>query len=70
MITIYTTETCPKCKILKKKMDLKGVSYKESVDLQEMERLGIKSVPMLRLDGDAPLVSFETAVKWLQERVI
>ena len=51
MITIYTTQTCPKCKILKKKLQEKGIEYKEFNDEDEMQRMGILSVPVMDVDG-------------------
>ena len=29
MVTIYTQNTCPKCGVLKKKLDLKNIEYSE-----------------------------------------
>ncbi len=66
MITIYTTATCPKCKILKKKMDDKGIAYEEFTDENEMQRMGILSVPVLEVDGEQ--MDFPQAVKYVNER--
>lgn len=66
MITIYTTATCPKCKILKKKLDDKGIAYEEFTDEDEMQRMGIMSVPVLDVDGD--LMDFPQAIKYVNER--
>ena len=66
MITIYTTATCPKCKILKKKMDDKGIVYEEFTDENEMQRMGILSVPVLEVDGEQ--MDFPQAVKYVNER--
>lgn len=66
MITIYTTSTCPKCKILKKKLDEKGIAYEEFNDEDEMQRMGILSVPVLEVDGEQ--MDFPQAVKYVNER--
>lgn len=66
MITIYTTATCPKCKILKKKMDDKGIAYEEFTDENEMQRMGILSVPVLEVDGEQ--MDFQQAIKYVNER--
>lgn len=63
MITIYKTESCPKCHVLKTKLDEKGIEYKECVDLDEMRELGIMSVPQLKNDGE--LMDFMTALAWV-----
>jgi glutaredoxin len=66
MITIYTTSTCPKCKILKKKLDDKGIAYEEFNDEDEMQRMGILSVPIMSVDGR--LMEFPEAIKYVNER--
>ena len=50
-IKIYKTLTCPKCKVLCAKMDKKGLKYDVCTDIDEMNKLGIKSVPVLVVDG-------------------
>ena len=66
MITIYTTQTCPKCKILKKKLEEKGIEYKEFNDEDEMQRMGILSVPVMDVDGEQ--LDFPAAIKYINER--
>ena len=66
MITIYTTQTCPKCKILKKKLQEKGIEYKEFNDEDEMQRMGILSVPVMDVDGEQ--LDFSAAIKYVNER--
>ncbi len=66
MITVYTTTTCPKCKILKKKLDEKGIAFEEFTDEEEMQRMGILSVPIMSVDGK--LMDFSAAIKYVNER--
>lgn len=66
MITIYTTETCPKCRILKKKLEEKGIEYEEFTDEAEMQRMGILSVPVMTVDGK--VMDFPQAVQYVNER--
>ena len=66
MITIYTTETCPKCRILKKKLEEKGIEYEEFTDEAEMQRMGILSVPVMTVDGR--VMDFPQAVQYVNER--
>ena len=66
MITIYTTQTCPKGKILKKKLQEKGIEYKEFSDEDEMQRMGILSVPVMDVDGEQ--LDFPAAIKYVNER--
>ena len=61
MIKLYTTG-CPKCKVLKKKLDEKGLSYIECTDTDEMVSKGIMSVPVLEVEER--LLQFSEAVEW------
>lgn len=47
MITVYSSSTCPKCKVLKMKLDKLGIVYNVNENISEMEKLGIKSLPMM-----------------------
>lgn len=63
-VIMYTTG-CPKCKILKKKMDEKKVEYEEETDVEKMKSMGIDRVPMLSVDGK--LLSYLEAVKLIND---
>ena len=65
MATIYSTG-CPKCKVLKMKLDKKGIEYTECQDIEKMREMGLKSLPVLEMDGE--LYAFEKAVKLINER--
>ncbi len=67
MITIYTTETCPKCKILKKKLDSKNIEYKEVNDVEVLKSLDIYEVPILELDNQDYL-EFNQANEWVNQQ--
>ena len=66
MVTIYTTPTCPKCQVLKKKMADKGIEYVECQDVNKMLEMGINTVPWLEVDGE--LMDFGRANAWVNER--
>lgn len=63
-IILYSTG-CPKCKILKKKLDDKNIDYVENDDIETMISLGIEQVPVLSVDNK--LFQFAEAVKWVNE---
>ena len=67
MVKIYTTDTCPRCKVLKVKMDAKGIPYESITDVDEIQRLGIMSVPYMQVD-DGELMDFATANTWINEQ--
>ena len=63
-ITIYTTH-CPRCEVLKKKLEQKGITwYNEIGSMEIMNNLGIKSVPMMSIN-DGKLMNFGEAIKWI-----
>ena len=66
MITIYTTDTCPKCKILKKKMDSKNIQYKEINDIEVLKSLDIYEVPILEIDNT--FFEFNAANEWINNQ--
>ena len=65
MIIMYSTG-CPKCEILKEKLDAKEISYDLVSDVEEMKKLGITKVPMLSVDGK--LMQYRDAVKWINNK--
>ena len=67
MIKIYTTDTCPRCKVLKIKMDEKGIPYESITDVKEIQKLGIMSVPYMQVD-DGELMDFATANTWINNQ--
>lgn len=61
-VVFYTTG-CPKCRILKKKMDEKGIDYTICSDEERMIELGFAEVPVLEVKGE--IYSFTEAVNWV-----
>ena len=59
MITVYTRETCPKCKILKARLTADGIPFKESPPID-----GITSLPTLEME-DGTLQTYEYVMLWL-----
>lgn len=64
-MVLYSTG-CPKCKILERKLEDKQLKYEVVSDIDTMGRLGIQSVPMLRVDGS--LMDFGEAVRWVNQQ--
>lgn len=63
MLILYTTDTCPKCAILKEKMYAKKIKFEECKDEQVMRDLTISKVPYLQVDGE--LLDFAAANKYI-----
>ena len=63
MIKIYTQPNCPNCSILKSKLEDKEIKYENVIDIEVMRRLGIRTVPMIEIDGK--LMNYYEGVKWV-----
>ena len=63
VITVYSQDGCPKCKVLKMKLDQKGLSYNECKDVELMMALGFMALPVMAVDEQ--VMPFEAAVKYV-----
>lgn len=64
-IVLYSTG-CPKCKILKKKLQEKNIQYVENNSVDEMLKLGFGSVPVLQVGNT--YMNFVSANAWLNQQ--
>lgn len=64
---LYTTH-CPKCKVIEKKMALKGIEYEEEDNIDEIMKVaakaGVNSAPLLETD-DGRVLNFAEANRLL-----
>ena len=65
-IVLYTTH-CPQCKVLKAKLDQKGIQYEQNDDIDEMLSLGYHTAPLLKLE-DGQILNFTAARNWIKEQ--
>lgn len=65
MPTLYSTG-CPKCQVLKKKLDAAGINYTIESDIEIMKTKGFLQVPILEVDGK--YMNFTEANKWIGEQ--
>ena len=63
---ILYSSGCPKCGVLKKKLDEKHLEYIENNDTEMMINLGIDQVPVLCVDG--MYLEFKEAVDWVNSQ--
>ncbi len=61
---VYSLPTCGQCKILKKKLENKNISFTVIEDIEKMLELGIQGVPVLQLDDGTKLTQM-SAIKWV-----
>lgn len=62
-MTLYTTANCPRCKVLKMKLDKNNIQYDEVQDIDVLISKGIKQAPMLEVDGE--LLNLDKANKFI-----
>lgn len=62
-ITLYSTH-CPKCKVIETKLKQAGLAYTEFDDIDKILSMGIKTAPMLEVDGK--LMDFSEANRFLK----
>lgn len=51
-MTLYTKDNCPRCTVLKAKLDAKNIRYIEISDIDVLIAKGITFAPMLEVDGE------------------
>lgn len=64
-IILYSTG-CPKCSVLKKKLDATNIQYTINNSIDDMTNLGISQVPVLSVDG--VLLDFANANQWINQQ--
>lgn len=60
---ILLTTGCPKCKVLKKKLEDKNINYTENNDVEYMKTLGMMSAPGLLVNNK--LLNFNEAISYV-----
>ncbi len=64
-VTLYE-HGCPRCKVLKMKLDQKGVQYATVNDVEVMKEKGFQEAPKLEVNG--VVMDFKEAVEWIKEQ--
>lgn len=58
---------CPRCKVLKMKLDQKGIQYENVTDVEVMKEKGFKEAPKLEI-ADGTVMDFKEAVEWIKQQ--
>ncbi|MBO5712218.1 MAG: hypothetical protein J6R47_05200 [Acholeplasmatales bacterium] len=64
-IKLYTIH-CPQCNVLRKKLDIAGISYTLIDDKEWLSANGYDKFPILEVNGNQ--MNFSQAITWLKER--
>ena len=51
-IILYKSNVCGQCKVVKMKMEKKGIPFTEETDVDVMTSRGVKGIPTLEIDGE------------------
>lgn len=57
---------CPRCKVLKSKLDQKGIQYENITDVEVMKTKGFTEAP--KLEVGEKIMDFKEAVEWIKEQ--
>ena len=57
---------CPRCKVLKTKLDQKGIIYENVTDIELMKAKGFEEAPKLEVNG--VIMNFKESVEWIGEQ--
>lgn len=68
MKIIFYSTGCPKCSVLKQKLENKNIEFETVTDIDKMLELGIQSAPILSVDGE--LLKFSDAIKWVNNYTV
>lgn len=63
-IVVYSTG-CPRCNVLKKKLEMQGIQYTVETDVKKMTELGMMTAPGMSVDG-GKIMNFNEAIHWLK----
>lgn len=68
-VTLYSTG-CPKCKVLKKKLEAANINYTEVTDTDKIYQIcnstGFDSVPIIAIE-DGHILDFNRAIAWVKQ---
>lgn len=67
-VIVYTNVGCPRCEVIKKKLEQKNIEYTEvtEFDREELAKHGFSTLPVVEYDGMQ--MDFAFANSWINER--
>ena len=68
MITLYTSNTCGICKMIKMKLEKKGIPYQNETNIDELVDLGIQRLPVLKLEDGTIMSALKDINEWVNEQ--
>lgn len=72
-IILYKSTTCPQCKVVKMKLDRKGLPYTEkltdNMTPAELAEADIKGIPTMFVDGEK-MTNLREMTKWIDSQEV
>lgn len=65
MITLYTSDTCGICRMVKMKLEKKGIQYKNEKNIDDLVVMGIQRLPVMKLEDGTMMVSVTEINDWI-----
>ena len=66
MIKLYTSTTCPVCKMIKTKLNMKNIQYQEINDINILMEKGIMRLPVVELEDGTIFTSPTEMNNWIK----
>ena len=70
-IVLYKSTTCPQCRVVKMKLDKKGLVYEEkltdNMTPAELAEAGVKGIPTMFVDGEK-MTNQREMCKWIDSQ--
>lgn len=63
---IFYSTGCPKCSVLKKKLDGKHIEYVENNSVEDMLAMGFDALPVLEVNGK--IMEFKESIDWVNQK--
>lgn len=66
MVKLYILPTCPRCSVVKKKLDEAHINYEICKDEKEMEEKGIDLLPAMEVDQNEERMDFSAILAFIK----
>ena len=68
MITLYTSDTCGICRMVKMKLEKKNIPYNNEKNVEDLITAGIQRLPVLKLEDGRMITSVAEINNWVNEQ--
>lgn len=65
MITLYTSDTCGVCRMVKMKLEKKHIPYQNEKNIDDLIAMGIQRLPVLKLEDGTMMTAVTDINNWV-----